>query len=274
LGQDCSACAAANGATIPKPAFSGGGTATVSLPSGVTSATLVRDTLTVSINNGFNFDPIRPSATARGYLVIRVANGTTTVGRDSIDGSALALAAGTTVSRKIPLTGTIAAASGLQISTTLNSPLGDPVNINTAQQITVTGTTGSLFISSASVSLSNQSISSSSTDFDLSDVDKSITDHLDSGQLLLTVTNPFSATGNMTVTLSGGSTPIVKQVTLSTGTSTPSISLTKSDLEALFGHKITIKFAGTVNGTNVTVSPGQTVSVVSRLQIAINTGGK
>ena len=31
----------------------------VSLPSSVTSATLVRDTLTVTLSNGFNFDPIR-----------------------------------------------------------------------------------------------------------------------------------------------------------------------------------------------------------------------
>src|SRR5437868_1195620 len=44
LGQDCTTCSAANGATVPKPAFSGGGSATVSLPSSVTSATLVRDT--------------------------------------------------------------------------------------------------------------------------------------------------------------------------------------------------------------------------------------
>ena len=164
-------------------------------------------------------------------------------------------------------------ASGLQIATTLNSPLGDPVAINTNSQMTVSGSTGPLFISAASVNLSNQSVSAGNSDFDLGSIDKSITDHVESGALMLAVTNPFAATGNLNVTLSGGSSPIVKQISLTSGSSTPSITLTKSELQSLFGNKITIAFAGTVNGSNVTVTPGQTVSVVSRLQLGVNTGG-
>ncbi len=273
LGQDCAACSAANGQTIPKPAFTGGGNTSVSIPNGVSSATLVRDTLTITINNGFNFDPIRPSASGvRGYLVVRVTSGSATIGRDSIDGSASALGAGSSTVRKIALSGTVSGANGLQIVTTLNSPLGDPVVINTNQQITVSGGTGPLFISAASVNLSNQSVSASNTDFDLSSIDKTITDHVDSGSLLLTVTNPFAVTGTLNVTLAGGSAPVVKQIALATGTSTPTVALSQAEIKSLFGHTINIGFSGTVSGANITVSPGQTVSVVSRLQLAINTG--
>lgn len=273
LGQDCAACAAANGATIPKPAFTGGGSASVSLPSGIASATLVRDTLTVTINNGFNFDPIRPSATARGYLVIRVANGTTTVGRDSLDGANIALPAGGSVTRKIPLSGTISS-GGLQVTTSINSPLGDPVTINTGQSITVTGSTGPLFIASASVTLANQSVTSTNTQLDLTGVDKTITDHLESGQFILTVTNPFSATGNLNLTFTGGTQTISKQVTLAAGTTTQVVALNKTEIRSLFGHNINLAISGFVSGNNVTVTPGQSVSVVSRLQIGVNTGGE
>ena len=75
LGQDCPACGLANGVTVPKPAFSGGGSENFALPATMSSATLVKDTLRVAVRNGFNFDPIRPSASARGYVVIRVTSG-------------------------------------------------------------------------------------------------------------------------------------------------------------------------------------------------------
>jgi hypothetical protein len=51
LGQDCSACLVAGGQTIPKPAFVGGGSANVAFPTTVSTATFVRDSLTVTIAN-------------------------------------------------------------------------------------------------------------------------------------------------------------------------------------------------------------------------------
>jgi hypothetical protein len=275
LGQDCASCAAANGQTSAKPAFAGGGTTSMTLPTGVSTATLVRDTLSVTIANGFNFDPIRPSAAgARGSLVITVANGGTIVGKDSLDGAAIAIPANGTVTRKIALNGTVTAASGLQISTSLISPVGDPVAINSALAITVTGATGPFFISSAKVNLNNQQVTSSATSLDLSSIDHTITDHLDAGQLLLTVNNPFTATGNLTVTLSGGPQLITKTLALTAGASTPVISLTASEVKSLFGSNISLTFAGGVSGTGVTVSPGQTVTVAARMQLGVNVGSK
>lgn len=272
LGQDCASCAILNGQTIPKPAFTGGGSANLTLPSNVVGATLVRDTLTVTISNGFNFDPIRPSASAPGYLLITVKNGSALVGRDSIDGRATALAAGSSLTRKIPLSGTITGANGLQISTTLNSPIGDPVLLDASRSITVTGAVGAFFVSSAQVSLVGQSVSAAPSELDLSGVSATIAKHAGGGSLLLTVSNPFNVTGNLSVAFTGGAMPINKTVALSNGASTPSIDFTKDEMLALLGRNIKMGFSGTVGGSNVTVAPGQVVSVSSRLQIVLNVG--
>lgn len=273
LAQDCPECAAANGLTVPKPAFTGGGSTSVTLPSTISSATLVRDTLTISIANGFKFDPIRPSATARGHFVITVRNGATVVGRDSIDGSTASLPPGSTTTRKIALSGTINGASGLQVATSLNSPTGDPVTIEASRTITVTGSVGGFFVSGAQVSVANQSVTSAPTDLDLTGVAASVADRANGGSLLFTVANPFDVTGNLTVSFVGARTPVTKTVPITAGESSPSVTFTREELGALLGHSLSISYGGTVNGSKVTVRPRQVVAVSSRLQISVTVGG-
>ena len=273
LGQDCSACVASNGLTVPKPPFIGGGTTSLALPTSISTAALVGDTVTLTISNGYNFDPIRPSATARGYLTILVMNGSAIVGRDSIDGATSSLDAGATVTRRIPLSGTINAGSGLQFATTLNSPLGDPVTIDMSRTLSVSGSVGTLFVSQAQVSIANQAVSSSSTDLDLTGVGDKVTKRATGGSLQLTIDNPFTVSGSLAVGFNGGDGVITKSVPLAGGSSTPMVSFTKAELNQLLGHEITISYSGIVNGSSVTVRPGQTVTVSSRLQVAINMGG-
>jgi hypothetical protein len=274
LGQDCSACAILNGMTAPKPPFSGSGNAAVALPSGLVSATLVRDTLALTITNGYNFDPLRPSATARGYLLVNVKSGSTTIGRDSIDGAVTPLAANATLQRKVPLSGTINGANGIQVVTTINSPAGDPVVIDVSRTIAVSGSVGGFFVSSAQVSVANQPVTASPSDLDLSNIDSTITKRVGGGSLLLKVDNPFNVAGNLSVTFTGASMPIQKSLTLAGGTTTPAIPFSKDELAAMFGRKVSVGFNGSVNGATVVVAPNQVVSVSSRLQVALTVGGK
>jgi len=271
LGQDCSACVVANGFTVPKPPFSGGGTASLGLPSNVSTVTLVRDTLTVSITNGFNFDPIRPSAGARGYFTITVTSGANVVGRDSVDGSTTALAANSTLVRRIPLAGTVSGSGGLQVTSQLNSPLGDPVTIDVSRQISLSASVGTVYVSSAQVSLANQNVSSPPTEMDLSGIDSTIVRRANGASLLLAVDNPFNATGTLKVDLVGGST-ITKSIVLTGGSSTPSVDFTGDEIRALLGQKVSVTFSGAVNGANVTIQPGQSLSVTSRLQLSLTVG--
>jgi hypothetical protein len=203
-----------------------------------------------------------------------VKNGAATIGRDSIDGNNMAFPASTNLVRKIALTGTIIGASGIQVLTSLNSPVGDAVLIDMTRTIGVTGTLGTFSVSAAQVAVANQSVSSSASDLDLSSVDSSITKRVGGGSLLMTVNNPFNVTGNLTVNFGGAAMPIQKTVPLSGGASSPSITFTKSELSAMFGRKIAMTLNGNVNGASATVAPGQVVSVASRLQVALTVGGK
>jgi hypothetical protein len=274
LGQDCATCNALHGQLASKPAFVGGGSATIALPNSITSATMVRDTVTVGITNNFTFDPIRPGVSARGWLLITVRSGSAVIGRDSVDGAVVAMPSGGTLTRKIPLSGTITGASGFQVTTSLNSPAGDAVMIDMTRSLNVTGSVGAFYVSAAQVTVANQAVSATPTDLDLTDVDSTITKRIGGGALVLNVTNPFNVTGTLTVNVGGASMPIQKSVALSGGTSSPKVEFTKSEILAMFGRNVSITFNGNVNGASVTVAPGQVVSVNARLRVALTVGGK
>jgi hypothetical protein len=272
LTQDCSACVVANGLTVPKPPFVATGSTNFSLPGTVSTATLVRDTLTVTISNGFNFDPLRPSASARGYMILTVQSGATIVGRDSIDGAVTPMPASGTLVRKVPLSGAVSGASGLQVGMQLNSPTGDPVTIDASRTITISCSAGTVHVSSAQVNLANQNVSATPSSLNLSSVDSSITRRAGSATLQLTVNNPFNVSGNLNVTLAGQS-PITKSVALASGSTSPNVTFTETEVRSLLGQNVTMTIVGIVNGSNVTVTPGQTVTVTSRLVLTLNVGG-
>jgi len=274
LSQDCAACLPVNGSMAPKPPFSGGGNASATIATPITSATLVHDTLSVSLANGLNFDPLRPSNTARGSLLIVVRNGSTVIGRDSIDGTTTPLSPGTTVVRKIPLSGTINAAGGIQVSMSLDSPAGDAVLMDVSRSIAMTASLGAFFVSSARVSVSSQPISAAPTELDLSSVDSTVSRRIGSGSLLFEIVNPFDVTGALAVNVVGAAMPIQKTLPIAGGTTSPSIEFTKTELAAMFGRKISLAYTGSVRGGTVDVAPGQVVSVASRFKVSIAAGGQ
>ncbi len=278
LSQDCPACSAANGLNAPKPAFTGVASTSSSLPPEIASATLAAGgTLLVVVQNGYNFDPLRPNPTtngATGFAVILVSNGGTVIGKDSVNGATTALTAGSSLTRSIPLSGTINGSSPITVSVTLNSPAGENVTIDASRSITFTVTPQNIRVPTASITVANKSVNSSSQQ-DLTGVDKTISDHVLSGSLLLTIANPFTATGNLSVTLTPqGGAPISRNIALAVGTSNVSVAYTGAEIQKILGHNITIAYTGTVNSTGgaVAVSPKQAVVVQSRLDLSLELG--
>jgi hypothetical protein len=272
LGDDCAECAPLDGQVLPKPQFVADIGSTIALPAQLSKATLVRDTLLVTIGNGLNFDPLRPSISGHGHIVILVMNESTLVGRDSVDGSATSLAPDDSIVRRIPLRGTITGANGLHVSAKVNSPVGDPVKLDASRVVTVTGRIGALFVSSAQVELPDRPIVTPPSVLDLSKVGQTISSRVHGGSLVLTVDNPLNVTGNLSVSFSGGAFPIVKPFTLSNRTSISRLTFTKEEMQALLGSTITTQFRGTIAGSGVDVEPGQVVSVSSRLQVTLSVG--
>lgn len=286
LGADCSPCGLVNGLHVPKPQFTGVGSGSASLPSSVTSATLANDTLTVKVTNGFNFDPIRPTAAAAGdtgWVVTVVQSGSTIIGKDSINGQTTAIGKnGGALTRKIPLSGIVNSA-GVTVTVTIESPATDPANvgdyvtIDTTQKISFTATVGTLQITSATVSLGTPGAPTvvtpgSPTTVDLSGISNSIAKSVNSGFFILTITNPLGVAGNLTANFAGGPAQVSKSLTLSSAaTSTDTLSFSHADLTNLLGYSQNLTFSGSVSGASVTITPGQTLGVSTRLQIDVST---
>lgn len=278
LGADCAACGPLNGLTVPKPAFVGLGNGSSTLPATVTAASLAGDTLSVTVNNGFAFDPIKPTALASGdtgWVVITVQSGSTVIGKDSINGQTSAIGKnGASITRKIPIAGTVTGSAGVTVSVTVDSPLGDPVTINTAQTISFTASVGTLQVSSATVNLGAATTVTPGTPdtVDLSGIDNSIAKSVNNGFFVLTIANPLGVGGNLTANFAGGPATVTKALTLSSAaTSTDTLNFTNADLKNLLGFKQQLTFSGTVSGASVTITPGQQMSITTRLQINVST---
>jgi len=285
LGQVCSACAAANGTTVPKPAFAISDSTEVTLPTDLVAATIVSGGFTYTITNNFSFDPIRPNTAGApyGYFVIRVMNGATLVALDSVDGSTVAIGKnGATFQRPLPLNVgggslSITSAKPVEVYLTLNSPQGDPVTINTSQSFSVSIQPGPIALSQAQVQVANQSINAAQTTVDLSGVsDQSLINRVQGGTLRLKIDSPFGVQGTLTATfgIQGSSTSIVKSVPLSTAASqTVDVSLTTAELKSLLGHTADLNVSGSVSSPSgsVTLTPTQVLKVTSTFQIILST---
>ncbi len=273
LGQDCAACLAADGLTVPKPAFTGTGTATAVLPASVVSAVLSNTTMSVAIQHTFGFDPLRPSAAAgapTGWIRIVVTSGGVVIGRDSINGATTPLPSGPVILRTFPLTGTVSATDGVIVTSTINSPAGDAVQMIASRSMVFAVQSPSLTVTSAQVNLTNQAVNAAATAMDLSGVDATIRDRALGGTLFLTIANPFAVTGALTLNFAGSSPAVSKSINLSSGNSTPSVTFTAAELKALLGKNINLTVTGTVSGNPVTVQPSQSVTVGTRLQVTLN----
>jgi hypothetical protein len=274
LGTDCVACSNANGQTIPKPAFTVSTTQNALLPAGVTSATLVTDTIVVAITNNFNFDPIN-SGGAAGSIKLTATSGSTTLGTQTFSGPTATIPAGQTTTFKLPVSGVVGS-TGIQVAAIIDSPLGSSITIDASRTITVApsvkgSAANSVLISAASVTLTNQSVTAAATQLDLSDIDSSVVKRVMAGKLFLTVNNPFTVAGNLTVNANG----IPKTVQLASGGAAAAaqnlvLDFSQAEIRQILGKSGTLTIAGTLSGTTP-VTSGQTVAVTSRLQLTLCT---
>lgn len=284
LGQVCSACATANGTTVPKPAFTISDSTTIALPTDLVGATIVSGGFSYTITNNFSFDPIRPNAAGApyGYFVIRVMNGATLVALDSVDGAAMGVGKnGATLQRSLPLNVgggalNITSAAPVRVYLTLNSPQGDPTTINSNQSFSVAITPLPIALSQAQVHVANQTISAAQTTVDLTSVsDQALINRVQGGTLHLAITSPFGVQGTLTATFSTpGAASIVKSITLTTAAQqAPDISLTATELRSLLGHAATLTVSGSVSSpsASVTLTPTQVLKVTSTIEIVLST---
>lgn len=268
LGALCAACSALNGTTAPKPAFTGNMSTTIGLPADVVSAVLTTGTVNLNIANGLSFDPVRPSASATGSIVITITSGSSTLGATTIT---TPIPAGATQA-SVPVAGTIS--GPLNVAVVVNSPAGDATQINIASRLAVTATPMNLRVSSASVRVQNRNVNAAQVSLDVGNIDDFVIDNLKEGAFILTVNNPFNVTGNLTLTVLAVPTVITKQLALAAGTSTAEVVFSRNELRQILGKSgVTMRIAGPVtSANNVTVTPTQVLSVSSKLKLVVSVG--
>lgn len=292
LGLDCAACAAGTGTTIPKPAFSTTASATATLPAKLVTATLsAGDTLTLTLTNNYTFDPLKPSnpvvdntagncwkGQSTGYLVTTITSGGVVVGKDSINGATQTFFGTTkTLVRPVVLVGNVAQSTGLLVTSTLCSPPAGNVAMDASKTFAASGTVGNSFgVGSASIVVNAQTVNSAPSAVDLSSMSNAMVNHTKSGKMTLTIANPFSVAGSLTVNVSGAGTAIApKSITIAATASalTDTISFTGAELQSMFGHSVTLSIGGSVSqtGASVTVHPADLLVMSTRLDVLIST---
>jgi hypothetical protein len=289
LAQDCPQCV--SGIAAPKPSYSSTTTGNATfLPTGVTSATAVFDTVYVTMVNRYQFDPLNPGAGASGTMTFTASSGATVLGTLTISGPTNSIPAnGATTTVKVPVSGTVSSA-GISLRVDVTSPQGSTITLTATggQQFTYTVRTGAsaqgpLTASSATLSLTNQGVrpNPSAFSFDFGSADKA-----DSAMMFVTVTNPLNLGGTLNMNLLGCGdgngnffdscpalvTLVSRSIPLTAGTSKATFKFGVPGAKALLNAK-QVSFGGQLSGT-VTVTPTTALSFTSRIQLTTHTGSQ
>jgi hypothetical protein len=273
LGEMCgAACQAANGLTVPKPAFTASFSSTLALPAEVVSASVAGGRIDVRLSHNFSFDPIRPDGAARGYIRVVATSGGTTLATDSVSGDATPFAPGATLARTLTLAaGT--ATGPVTLTVTVGSPAGGTTRIDTNQRLTVTATPSDVRATQAQVRVATTR-TITGTPVELGTTDES--DRIEGAAVVVQTENPFAVTGvlNLVFRTSGGQV-VTKSLVVGSGSSTGRVQLTADETRAIFqdpAATVTASANFSAPGGVVTVRPGQAVRVRTRLELTIRAG--
>lgn len=272
LGEICGApCTLAAGQTVPKPAFTVTFGAQVPLPTDVVGAGVSAGQLRVRLSHNFSFDPLRPSATARGHLVITAVSAGRTLARDSVPGEGVAFPAATALERVLAL------APGrldgpVDVTVRLHSPAGDPVRIDPTQRFTVTATPEAIRLSDVQVRVQNRTVSAAQVQLDLDDIDAAVLDQVRGGALRVEVANPFAVAGTLDVAITAPGTAVRRSVQIASGTTAYRLELSEAEIRSFLGSPdVRITVSGTVSAPSgtVTLTPAQALVVRARLELIL-----
>ena len=273
LREICPECAPLAGLTVPKPPFTVTFGGDLQLPDELLSATLAEGAVQIRVSHDFPFDPLRPSAAGRGYLVLSVTSGSTLLARDSLDGRTTALPPGGTVERTLRLTpGQISAP--LQVGITLHSPAGDPVRIDPDDRLTLAVPAADVRLAGAVVRIDERTVRTPEIELELGQVDGAIADRVQEGALRLAIENPFDITGSFELRITTPSGEIVQPVEITPGESLVRVALTGDELRSMLGQdEVGIAIVGTVSSpsSGTELAPEEEIAITARLELVVST---
>lgn len=273
LGDMCTACRPINGTTAAKPAFTYTFSSTIPVSPALISASITGGAFDLYVAHTLSFDPIRPSATARGSVVMTVKRGTTTVASLTLDGNTQPLPAdGLLHGASVPMT-PFNLNGPLTIDVTVTSPAGNAVTIDTSDVILVFAGPVRAQVSQVTVSVASQSFADT-VPLDLTQTKLNLNEKLEGGAFRFNFTNPFAVGGSFTLKVldAGGAILLNKNVTLAqSATSANRLALTKAEITSLLGKPLTVIISGTFSSPTgqLVLTPKQVANFTTLLEIIV-----
>lgn len=279
LGSICAGCAAADGFTVPKPAFLGGFSSTLSFPPEVTAVDIVGGSVQLEIVNGFNFDPIRPAAGVFGSMELTFTDDADgdVVGTLVIDGEDQAFAAGSTLMTSVDLS-SASVEGGIETTIVLDSPTGDPVTIDASAELSVDAVPMNVRVASVEIDVAGQSVDFDPVDLDLEDLEDDLIERVESGSFVLDIVNPFAVAADFDLQISGPTISTI-QKSASIGPdpeSNVTITFTGDEIRSILGEPGVVLSGGAVvdaGAGNIVVNPGQELILEAALDLVLRIGG-
>lgn len=281
LSDICPVCAdpVAQGQTIPKPAFNDTLLAGLTFPSTVSAFSLTGGSVEVVIDNGLNFDPIRPSATATGSLTLEIVDSSDgdVVGTSILDGGTTSLPPAGTLTETVFLIPT-SVEEDLILRIAVNSPAGDDIVLDGDLALSASATPSDIQVGSVTVDVSSEIVTLEEVPLDAEDLDAELVDRVQEGALVLDIENPFGVSADFSLEIRGpGISTLTRDFVVSAdATSRTSLSFTGAELQSFLGQPgVTIQGSGIVDPAagSVTVSPDQEFVLEANLDITLRVGG-
>ena len=264
LNSLCAACAALNGSTAAVPAFTSSFNGSVNLPANMSSVEISSGSVHVAVTNGLSFDPLVGGGSVEATILD--GEGGLQLAQLIFSG---ALAPGTTLTQSISI-GNSNVGNEVFAVIKVISPGGQIAPINTSEQLSVATTGSALIMGSTTVSLEGHAVEVDVVKLDLDHIGPEIIERIVNGSLILEVTNPFgvSLSGNINIG------PTSKSFSISEdGRSTTTISYTRNELSSFLGEKgVILSLSGTANGTSITLSSHQELTIEGAIDCLIRIG--
>ncbi|MFC1660082.1 hypothetical protein ACFL3S_01275 [Gemmatimonadota bacterium] len=278
MGDLCPSCIPLWGLRVPKPDFQGDFNGTF-LPEEIVSAEIVDASLDLAIFNGFNFDPIRPDSGVYGEIIIALREGGTggsIQDQERLLGLNTAFPPFTEETVSLDFSGRIRSSSILEVS--VDSPEGDSVFVDITDLLSVRAVIDTLRVSSAVVNVGNRIFQSEPVGLGTGDLDPEVIDRLQSGAMVLEVSNPWGFPADLFLTITEPTIGllILKRVAMpGAGVTTVRVDFTLEELRAFLGVR-DVAVLGTAEVDSlagpVTVAPGQKLGIKTNLDLVLGVG--
>ena len=269
LGNVCPPCAALDGLMVPTPAYQGSIVSIDNLPTDVVSADVVSGSVDITITNGFTFDPIAGG----GSLTITVAgaSGGPVLGTLFLAGPTVALPpfSPPTMHTLLLTDGTVTGA--IETTVVIDHTGGQDVPWGASEVIRVDGDVTSLLLDQVTVAVDGLSASFSEEQLDVANLDEGLIDEIQSGSVLLDITNPFGVTWTGSIAFGA----IIKDVDIPADpTSSRAITFTGIELQSILRQdNATFSGTGTLGGGPAVVTPTAEIIIDPTIDLITEIGG-